>query len=287
MSLIRDGDDLLQLDEALWLIRAPIGTPNYDFPFENFFPCRHPWRPVEGITAVARVGAIETYPAVYERLLTSGISLIHTPDQYSRCTELPAWYPLLRDLTPESYWFRVPPQASEVSDRLSWPIFVKGERQTSRHRKSLSIIDGPEAFEQAMAAYREDPILRWQQVVFRRFVPLRPVAGDGPADRLPRSFEFRSFWWKGEFAGIGPYWFEGEPYSMTAAEEVEALRLAGEAAQRIDVPFLVVDVAQAADGRWIVIECNDAQESGYAGVPPIGVWQRIIGIERGSHRQAT
>lgn len=32
--------------------------------------------------------------------------------------------------------------------------------------------------------------------------------------------------------------------------------------------------------RWIVIECNDAQESGYAGASAIGIWQNILTIER-------
>jgi hypothetical protein len=56
--------------------------------------------------------------------------------------------------------------------------------------------------------------------------------------------------------------------------------VAGEAARRLAIVFLVVDVAQAADGRWIVIECNDGQESGYAGISPLGIWQNVLGIER-------
>jgi hypothetical protein len=46
------------------------------------------------------------------------------------------------------------------------------------------------------------------------------------------------------------------------------------------VPFLVVDVAQDVDGRWWVIECNDGQEAGYAGVSPFALWQRVVELER-------
>ena len=56
--------------------------------------------------------------------------------------------------------------------------------------------------------------------------------------------------------------------------------VAREAALRLDVAFVVVDIAQALDGRWIVIECNDGQESGYAGVSPLGLWQAIISFEK-------
>ncbi len=57
------------------------------------------------------------------------------------------------------------------------------------------------------------------------------------------------------------------------------LSVARDAAARLDVAFLVVDVAQSLDGRWIVIECNDGQESGFAGASPLGLWQEVIRIE--------
>ena len=34
--------------------------------------------------------------------------------------------------------------------------------------------------------------------------------------------------------------------------------------------------ARTADGRWIVIECNDAQESGHAGIPPQRLWRAVL-----------
>ncbi|MDK2123050.1 ATP-grasp domain-containing protein [Parachitinimonas caeni] len=47
-------------------------------------------------------------------------------------------------------------------------------------------------------------------------------------------------------------------------------------AQRLKVPFLVVDIAKMQDGRWIVIECNDAQESGYTGIVPQLLWRQVL-----------
>lgn len=162
---------------------------------------------------------------------------------------------------------------------LGWPVFVKGARRTSRHRRSLSIIDGPAAFSAAMAAYRDDPILRWQRLVCREFVPLRPVEDPNP-DRIPSSFEYRTFWWRGELAGFGPYWWEGLRYLANEGEREAGLSVAREAGSRLDVAFLVVDIAESLDGRWIVIECNDGQESGYAGVSPLWLWQEVLSIEK-------
>jgi hypothetical protein len=130
-----------------------------------------------------------------------------------------------------------------------------------------------------MEVYASDSILRWQRVVCREFRPLRRVE-EGAPDRIPSSFEFRTFWWHGELVGWGHYWWQGSPYAPDAVEERDMLAVAGEAARRLAVPFLVVDVAQEVTGRWLVIECNDGQESGYAGLSPFTLWQNIVAAER-------
>jgi hypothetical protein len=43
---------------------------------------------------------------------------------------------------------------------------------------------------------------------------------------------------------------------------------------------LVIDAAQRIDGSWVIIEANDAQESGYTGVSPVTLWRAIIEAER-------
>jgi ATP-grasp domain, R2K clade family 3 len=207
------------------------------------------------------------------------MTLVHDPAEYLRASELPHWYPLLEDLTPRSVWFPRPPAVAEVADRLDWPVFVKGTRQTSGHRRALSVVEGPEQFERVMAAWSGDPILRHQGVVCREYARLRLVDDSDP-NRLPSAFEFRTFWWRAQLAGCGRYWWEGKSYRLTESEEADALALAREAARRVNVPFLVLDIAQTVDGRWLVIECNDGQESGYGGVSPLALWQRIIDLER-------
>jgi hypothetical protein len=277
--MIGPTEELLLIDEALWLLMSETGLPAYDFPIDRFFPCRQPWQRPTEVGVVGRNGAFEDYPARYNALLGCGMRLVHTPEEHLRCSDLTRWYPLIEDLTPRSVWFDEAPEASEVGRTLGWPIFVKGVRQTSRHRRSLSIIESPTGFSAAMAAYRADPILRWHRIVCREFVPLRPVEDPIP-DRMPSSFEFRTFWWQGELAGFGPYWSEGRKYLAGQEEREAGLSVARQAAARLNVAFLVVDIAQSLDGRWIVIECNDGQESGYAGVSPLGLWQTIISVEK-------
>ncbi len=274
------GEDLFLLEGAVWVWTRPIGVPIYDLDFEHLFACRRPWeRPAE-VQAIARVGALDDYAASHARLLADGVRLVHGPEDNLRATRLPRWYPLIEELTPKSLWFEgTAPDPARIGDELGWPIFMKGARQTSRHRRRLSIIEGPDAMARALEEYAQDPILGWQDVVCRRLEALRPVEDPDP-DRVPSSYEFRTFWWRGQLVGCGRYWWQGVDYAMTDEERGPALAVAAEAARRVDVPFLVVDIAQRADGAWIVIECNDGQESGYAGVSPVALWQEVVRIER-------
>jgi len=266
--------NLTLVEDLLWVVTRPTGMAQYDFRFEDFFACRHPVRLEERIRAVARMGAVEDYEQRYRAFAAEGIDLVHTPSEYSITSHLPHWYPLISDLTPRSQWFDHRPTVDQIESQFPWPVFIKGERQTSRHQKSLSIVEGRDQFEQVMDLWESDPILRWQRIVVREFLPLRLV-GIQSSTTLPKAFEFRTFWWKQRCVGFGPYWI-GEHYTCTADEKSSAIALALEAARRLDVTFLAVDVAQIQNGSWTVIEVNDGQDSGYAGVNPLAMWRGVL-----------
>lgn len=267
------------VENLLWIVTTRINNPAYDFDFERVFACRHPQCPAQDSLAVARLGAFEDYVSAYAEYARAGVHLIHTPEQHLFCTRLSKWYPLLRDFTPRSMCFDDLPRAADVEAAFGWPVFVKGERQTNRHQASTSVIRSALEFEAAMALWRNDPILKWQRVAVRELITLRPVGGGAPGKISP-SFEFRTFWWFGTLVGFGPYWTEADRYVATDVERTTAIAVAEAAARRISIPFLVLDVAQTSDGRWIVIECNDGQESGYAGVSPIELWNNVLELIR-------
>lgn len=276
--LIEERLNLFLLQKSVWLITKPTGKSNYDFQFEQFFDCEHKWQLPPTISAIARLGARNDYSRFYEQLEQDNIKLIHSPTEHAKASELPHWYPIIPDLTPRSCWFSKMPAIETINEEFEFPIFVKGSRQTSKHQKSLSIIESAEAFQRLAEQYKNDPILHWQDIVCREYVELRSIKG-GDNTSIPPSFEFRTFWYKGHLVGDGRYWFEMPKYDWSVKEKADALQVAEEAAKRVNVPFLVVDVAQRVDGQWIVIECNDGQESGYADISPMALWKNIITIE--------
>jgi len=274
--------DLMLAEDAVWLLVQKTGNPAYDFAFDSAFACRRPWSRPDSVTAIARVGAPRDYGALFRELATRGVSLINSPQQHLNGSELPYWYPCLEDVTPRSAWFDEPPEAAMVTDSIGWPVFVKGARQTSRHDPRKCIAHDASEYNRLIAEYRRDSILGWQRCVVREFVELRPVEFEHTVKIQP-SFEFRTFWLHKQFVGGGPYWSQFADYSWTDSERDACVALAGEAASRVDCPFLVVDMAQTIDGRWVVIECNDAQESGYAGVSPFALWNAVVRLAPGQN----
>ena len=276
MDLLR-GMDMFRVNGAVWVASRTIHVPAYDFSFEPLLQLDRPR--LQGVhPIVARVGAIPDYEKLYRELAGIDFKLINSPSQHVLASELEHWYPLIREVTPKSQVFDQFPEVEELLAAFELPVFIKGNRQTAKHQADLSIARTREDLERISTAYREDPILHWQKVVVREFVELAPLEGD-PFGKVPLSYEFRTFWWKGQLVGEGHYWSQYLEYRWTDTERKTALDIGEWVAHRVEVPFLVIDLALTQDGRWIVIELNDAQESGYAGVDAFPLWRKIVELE--------
>ncbi|MEL7025299.1 MAG: ATP-grasp domain-containing protein [Pseudomonadota bacterium] len=268
--------DIARIEGQFVVAAEKIGVAVYDFDFRLHFDCSHP-SSFDGETCILRTGPISEYSAVWSEYRDIGLSLVNSPEEHQRCSDLEYWYPLIEDLTPKSEIYEELPTAREAEERFGWPMFVKGARQTSRHNPDLSIIRDKHAYERLVQQYSLDSILHWQKPVIREFVRLERVEGEVPG-KPPVSKEYRSFWWHGELVGCDRYWYQVPAYECASLRA--GIEIAREAARRVACPFLVVDFAMTADGDWIVIECNDAQESGYAAIAPQVLWRNIIEISR-------
>lgn len=261
------------------VVTRRLRVPAYDFDHRGLLAARSQRYGEVLEDAVLRIGPIVDYGEVASDLDTRGVRLANTVEHHVRASELTAWYPRIEHLTPTTMVLDEG-SVDGLGDRLGWPVFVKGDRQTNRHTADLAIARTPSELQALVRRARKDDILGWQRLVARQHLDLRRVGGVAPGG-LPMAFEFRTFWWRGHLLGAGAYWGRGGAFDWSREERRDALEVAGEAAKLVDVPFLVVDVAQDTDGRWWVIECNDAQESSYAGCSAIGIWQRFVALRSG------
>lgn len=214
--------DLILLEDTVWVLVGEVALPSYDFSLTQLFACRRPWHRPKQITAIARFGVATNYDELYQQLAADGIFLVHSPEQHLLASELPHWYPLLEGLTPKSLWFSEPPDIAFLEQTVGLPFFLKGSRQTSRHQAALSIIRSSEDYYRAVDIYKQDPILHWQDLVCREYVKLRSVPSE-PTEKIPPSFEFRSFWWRGHCIGAGQYW--STAYDWNQEEKNAALAI--------------------------------------------------------------
>jgi ATP-grasp domain, R2K clade family 3 len=267
--------NIARLEEKLIVVSQEVGASVYDFDFDLHFACSHPHILESEETCVLRIGPIVDYAAEYQEKQNMGLRPVNSPAEHARASELEVWYPLIKDLTPRTMVFNTLPTAEEIEANFAWPVFLKGSRQTSKHNPELSVIADRVHYKSVAERYLNDPILHWQKPVVREFIPLVPVAGQVPGHVRP-SLEYRSFWWYGECVGWDRYWYQIPPYE--SPDVADGFMVASQVAKRLNVPFLVVDVAKTTADCWIAIECNDAQESGYASIPPYELWRKILAL---------
>ncbi|MBR3167446.1 MAG: ATP-grasp domain-containing protein [Erysipelotrichaceae bacterium] len=275
MKTIRDiHDDFLKIGRIAVLIKESK-NPVYDFNFRNFFDADTIYSPVE-LPVLLRIGAIADYKKIDSVIGDIGMKLLVSEEEHLRCSTIERWYPLLKLNTPFTRVYETLPSIDDLQKDFSFPVFIKGNRQTSHHKRSQCIIESAEQYEALRNEWKNDPILFWQKPAIREYVPLQTVDSDSFPDMIPISHEFRFFYFKGKYMAHGPYWTMGPDYSMDEEDLEHTLNLTKWAANRVNSPFLAIDVALTAEGDWIIIEVNDGQESGLAGVNPLVLWKNVI-----------
>ena len=274
MTTFRDiHDDFLKIGRIAILIRE-TKSPEYDFNFRNYFDFYTIHTKID-LPVLLHIGAIADYKEVESIINDIGMELLVSEDDHLLCSTIEKWYPLIKSKTPFTKVYEKLPSLVEMQRDFTFPVFIKGNRQTNHHTKSKCIIENSEQYEMLRRTWEDDPILSWQKAAIREYVPLQVIDSDSFPDMVPISYEFRFFYFEGELMAYGPYWTLGRKYSMSEDDLKETLRLTKWAASQINVPFLAIDVAKTAEGDWIIIEVNDGQESGLTGVNPIVLWKNV------------
>ena len=257
------------------ILQQNTGNDVYDFYFRNYFDCQSVTSATDK-PVLLHIGAIEDYAEIESLMKDLEMRLFVSENDHKRCSDIEQWYPILKEHTPFTKVYDELPKLDELLQDFSFPFFLKGNRQTNRHLKSKCIIENPEQYERIKVEWENDPILFWQKPAIREYVPLQIIDSQSYPDMVPMSYEFRFFYFEGKCMSYGPYWYMGLSYSLSDKELNEVLKLTDWAAMRTNNVFMAVDVAKTAAGEWIIVEINDAQESGFVGVNPFTLWKNTI-----------
>ena len=275
-------EDLFELTTEISVATKRENVGSYDFDFRNYFQVKT----IIGETKsnlILRIGAINDYENVYNYFAETGLNLINSVEEHNKISLLPNWYENIKEFTPRSKVFETLPTFEQIKDDFKFPIFIKGERQTNKHKKELCIAENRNEFENILIAWKTDPILNWQKMIIREFVYLKPIEKN-LANQLQKSFEIRVFVWFGQILSIGQYWESDNRVQLDRIDENKIKELTEIVFNKLIVPFMVIDFGKTVKNEWIIIELNDAQESGYAMNSKIHLWNNLIelGIKKHS-----
>lgn len=209
----------------------------------------------------------ETYSLLFGSLAERGVRLITDPDAYRRTHFLPGWYETMCAVTPSSVWTtQAHPSRSELETLLEGfgdrPIIIKDFVKSRKHEWNEAFYI-PSAADTGHALQVTQTFVQRQGedlaggLVYREYIPLATV-GVHPRSGIPLSREYRAFIGSGKLLLSTDYWDEGSYVGDVPPIEGFLPLVAGLS------PFLSMDVALAADGRWIVVEVGDGQVSGLA-----------------------
>jgi hypothetical protein len=238
------------------------------------WPVEHDRTRCRGRLVVGRYSVLPFYDALEADLADRGGRLVNTFAQHRWIANFD-YYPAFRDVTPESW------SEDEFAAAADGPFVLKGRSSSFKHHWAELMFAADKA-----DALRKAEVLRGKQVIaqqgllFRRYVPLE--AFGHTASGLPLANEWRFFFLGDRLVAHGYYWARLAPGAAPALDEAGvalaracAARVAGRAA------FFVVDIARTRDGRWVLIELNDAQTSGLGGIDPDDFYRELRAACRG------
>lgn len=212
---------------------------------------------------------------MYEAAQFKNIRLLNTLEQHLMAQEFDRAYSKLEGITPKSIAISSISECSAAAETVELPTFVKGAVQSRKGRgwKACVAETLPELEALAYQLFSLNEHSRGR-VIVRHLVHLRHNRSS--AEGFPFGREYRVFIYNQQIVGLGYYWEGEDPLkSLSLTEEQQVIALAQEAAQRLAVPYVAVDIGQLENKQWIVIETGDGQFSGVSQVPLLALWNNL------------
>jgi hypothetical protein len=223
---------------------------------------------------IGNLPSLERYTDVYLALRERNLVLPNTPPEHLRVTEFDRAYAFLEGLTPNACFIDHPALASWAAREVGLPVFVKGVVRSRKGRGWKACVASTVEELRMLTGHLLDRCDRSRgRVAVRQLVSFRHECVS-PAG-FPLGREFRVFVLNGDVVHYRYAWEDEDRLSeLSAPEERVVLALAEEAARRLMVPFVAVDVGQCESGEWIVVDVSDPQFAGLGEIP-LELWTRL------------
>ncbi|MGJ3241224.1 MAG: ATP-grasp domain-containing protein [Anaerolineae bacterium] len=209
--------------------------------------------------------SVTQYESLYDALMSRGIQLFNDWSAYRYAQHLPKALAVLDQHTPHTVWMET--DGTHISyDAImqlllpfaGQPIILRDFVRSAKHywHQACYITS---ASDRVAVQSAVDHFLRWRGdnleggLVFREFVPFKEIA-EYPRHQKPLINEYRLFFFDHQCIETVRYWdIDGQDADVPPAD------LFAEVARQVESRFFTMDVAQRADGTWMIIELGDGQ----------------------------
>ena len=223
---------------------------------------------------------VEQYAKLSAALSDKGFTLATSPEEYERAHYLPSWYGLVERDTARSVWSDGVPDSDEVRRMLGQfhhqPLIVKDYVKSRKHEWAEACFI-PDSSDGVGAEKIIDTFIERQGdelaggIVLREYVPLTMV-GRHEVSGMPIAKEVRVFCFQHRVVAQIQYW------NGRCEEDVSPCQRLIDAAQCVNSPFFTIDMAQKADGDWMIIEIGDGGVSGLQGFDPTVFYRNLAAL---------
>jgi len=216
-----------------------------------------------GSLVIPRYAALPYNEELCEDVAALGAVPINTYHQHCYVANLRNWYYDLAEITPRT-WFALDQIPEEG------PFVLKGQTNSKKFQWDTHMFaENKRAAMDVFCRLSIDGHVGVQQIYARQYVPLKKL--DEGLHGLPISEEYRFFVLDGQILAGGFYWASNADDLVGQYDHNDVpLYFLDAVIARVSphIRFWVVDVARTAAGEWIVVELNDAQQSGLSCIDP-------------------
>lgn len=193
------------------------------------------------------------YRSLVQIIRQTGATPLTSDEEYLATHYLPNWYPLIKDLTPETKIYAADDDLETELKQLNWERYFIKDYVKSLKTSVGSIIDRPEQIDEVIAEMKKYRGIIEGGVCVRR------------VEDLIAETERRYFV------------IQGQPFAADPQEKIPDI--VKQCTDRINSNFFSVDVIQRRDKTLRIVEIGDGQVSdlvGWAIARFVRVWQNIL-----------
>ena len=217
-----------------------------------------------GSRVIARNSVEPEYKELIRDLKYNSCHLINTYAQHNWVTSFD-WYYSFRDkYTPESWLDHEFPMSL-----YKGPFVVKG-KLTSKKFYWDTLMFAASRKEASLLAEKLNPFpdIGKEGIIFRKYVVLRIF--EIGLNQMPITNDWRFFFYKDKLLTFGYYWANSQHEYHEGEMTEEGVEFAKKCAKiaSADCTFFALDIAEKAEGGWILIDVNDAQTCDLNGCDP-------------------